>query len=142
MKRFGWMAAVALAALGFGMFAGPGATTLAAKKEDKMLLHNVFFTLKDSTDANRAKLIEACKKYLVKHEGVVYFAAGARGTEFAREVNDKDFDVGLHIVFKDKASHDKYADAPDHLKFIEEEKATWKTVKVFDDYIETVDPKG
>ena len=50
MKRFGWMAAVALAALGFGMFAGPGATTLAAKKEDKMLLHNVFFTLKDSTD--------------------------------------------------------------------------------------------
>ena len=57
------------------------------------------------------------------------------------EVNDKEFHVGLHIVFKDKASHDKYQPSEDHKKFIAEHKDTFKTVKVFDNYIETVKPE-
>ena len=43
--------------------------------------------------------------------------------------------MALHLVFKDKASHDKYATHPEHLKFIAENKETWKKVRVFDSEI-------
>ena len=53
-------------------------------------------------------------------------------SDLDRSVNDRDFDVGLHLVFKDRAAHDLYQNAPRHLQFIEENKATWKKVRVFD----------
>ena len=43
-----------------------------------MLLHTVFFTLKDSTPAAQKKLVEATRKYLSKHAGTVHFASGTR----------------------------------------------------------------
>ena len=55
--------------------------------------------------------------------------------DLKRPVNDLNFDVALHIVFTDKASQDKYQDAPRHLEFIEKNKALWKSVRVFDSYV-------
>ncbi len=104
-------------------------TTQAA---DPAIGHMVFFQLKDNTKENRAKLVAACEKYLKDHDGVIYFSAGARADEFDREVNAKDWDVALHLVFKDKKAHDKYQDHKLHLQFIDENKATWKSVKVYD----------
>jgi hypothetical protein len=97
--------------------------------------HMVFFKLKDSTEANRAKLVAACDKYLSGHDGVIYYSAGVIGDDFRRDVNDRDFDVALHVVFADKAAHDQYQTAPRHLKFIEECKPDWAKVRVFDSYI-------
>jgi hypothetical protein len=104
----------------------------AAERAEPMVVHDVYFTLKDNSPAARQKLVEACKKYLSKHPGTVFFAAGTLAEELKRDVNDRDFDVGLHVVFKDKASHDKYQDAPLHKQFIDENKASWKKVRVFD----------
>src|SRR5256885_5436819 len=56
-------------------------------------------------------------------------------TLFRSEVNDREFDVALHLVFKDKAAHDKYQDHPRHAKFIEENKGNWKKVRVFDSVV-------
>ncbi|HEY7158963.1 MAG TPA: Dabb family protein, partial [Gemmataceae bacterium] len=67
--------------------------------------------------------------------GEVFFAAGTLAEDLDRPVNDRDFDVGLHIVFKDKASHDKYQDAKRHKEFIEENKDNWKKVRVFDSVV-------
>ncbi len=97
-----------------------------------MIGHMVYFTLKDSVPANRTKLVEACRKYLAGHPGTVYFNAGVLAEEFAREVNDRQWDVALHLVFQDKAAHDKYQDHPRHDQFIAENKDNWKTVRVFD----------
>ena len=97
-----------------------------------LLVHNVFFTLKDSTPAARRALVDACHKYLAHHPGTVFFAAGVLAEELNREVNDRGFDVGLHVIFADQHAHDAYQAAPDHLKFIEENKPTWKQVRVFD----------
>lgn len=58
-------------------------------------------------------------KHLSKHEGEVFFAAGTRAEDLQREVNDRDFDVALHIFFKYRASHDKYQDAQRYRKFID-----------------------
>jgi len=97
-----------------------------------MVVHNVFFTLNESNAANREKLVAACKKYLTGHAGTVYFSAGPLCETLDRPVNDRDWDVGLHVVFTTMADHDTYQTHPRHLQFIEENKATWKKVRVFD----------
>jgi hypothetical protein len=96
------------------------------------LAHIVFFTLAESNDANRLKLIEACKKYLDGHEGVVYFGVGVRAPECDRAVNDRDYDVALHLVFASAKDQDVYQTHPRHLKFVEECQGMWKQVRVFD----------
>jgi hypothetical protein len=100
-----------------------------------MLAHNVFFSLKDNSAEAKNRLVQACMKYLSKHDGEVFFSAGTLAEDLQREVNDRDFDVALHIFFKDKASHDKYQDSQRHRKFIEENKENWKKVRVFDSVI-------
>ncbi len=108
------------------------APTEANAPKEPQIVHDVFFALKDNSAEARKKLVEACKKYLTKHPGTVYFSAGIRAEEFKREVNDRDWDVGLHLVFATKAAHDKYQEDPRHHQFIEENKANWKKVRVFD----------
>jgi Stress responsive A/B Barrel Domain len=109
-----------------------GGTGTAA---DPQLAHMVYFKLNDSTGASRAKLVAACKALLSHHAGSVYFAVGTLAGELDREVNDRDFDVSLHIIFANKEAHDKYQQHPRHLKFIEENKENWAKVRVFDSYL-------
>ena len=102
---------------------------------ERQVAHMVYFKLKDSSPEAKEKLVAACEKYLSGHDGAVYFAAGVLAEEFKREVNDQGFDVSLHVVFVNKAAHDKYQEHPRHLKFIEENKANWDKVRVFDSYL-------
>lgn len=101
------------------------------------LAHNVFFTLKDRSPAAIAALVAACKRYLTVQPGIVSFACGKLEPELARAVNDRDWDVGLHIIFRDRAAHDAYQDHPEHVAFVEENKPTWAKVRVFDSLVET-----
>src|SRR5262249_51646834 len=94
--------------------------TGAAAAEGPQLAHIVYFKLKDASGAARAKLVAACKLLLTGHEGTVSFATGNLAGDLKREVNDLNFDVSLHLVFANKAAHDKYQDHPRHLKFVEE----------------------
>lgn len=96
-----------------------------------MLVHNVYFALHDPSPANVQKLLASCKKYLTDHPGTAFFAVGTL-SDLDRPVNDRGFDVGLHVIFQDRAAHDQYQTAPRHLQFIEENKADWKQVRVFD----------
>lgn len=116
--------------LGHGTAPAGDKTTKAGK--GPLIAHNVYFSLKDSTPAAREKLVAACKKYLTKHPGEVFFAAGVVAKELDRPVNDLGFDVALHIVFEDRKTHDLYQDAPRHKQFIDENKDNWKKVRVFD----------
>jgi hypothetical protein len=99
-----------------------------------MLVHNVYFTLNDTSKASIDGMVAACRKYLKNHPGVVSFSAGTLVEELARPVNDRMFHVALHIAFKDKASHDAYQTHEQHIRFIEENKANWKQARVFDSY--------
>ena len=103
---------------------------------ERMLAHNVYFSLNDPSPTARAKLVVACKKYLADHPGTVFFAVGTLAEELDRPVNDRDFDVGLHIVFQNQKYHDDYQAAPRHEQFIAENKANWKKVRVFDSLVE------
>lgn len=99
------------------------------------LMHNVFFILKDKSPAAAAKLVESCKKYLTVQAGILSFSAGPRDPGLTREVNDQDWEVGLHILFKDRAAHDAYQEDAEHVKFVEENKAGWVRARVFDSIV-------
>lgn len=99
------------------------------------LAHNVFFKLKDNSPAKVAGLVEACKTYLNVQPGIVFFAAGTLCAELDRDVNDRGWDVGLHLVFIDKAAHDAYQEDATHVRFVEENKPNWAGVRVFDSLV-------
>ena len=131
--------------LAFALVLGIAATAptadKAAKKVEKkgpMIGHMVYFKLKESTPATRQKLVDACNKYLGDHEGTVFYSAGPIAEEFKRDVNDREWDVALHLVFASEAAYDKYAVHTEHLKFIVENKETWAKVRVFDSELAAV----
>jgi hypothetical protein len=96
-----------------------------------MLAHNVYFSLHDNSPAATAALVAECHKYLSRHPGEVFYAAGTL-SDVDRPVSDRDYDVALHVVFTDRPSLDAYGVAPRHQEFIAANKANWKRVRVFD----------
>jgi len=108
------------------------ATRSGGEDSDRVFAHDVYFTLNDASPAAQEALVEACRTYLSGHEGTVYFATGTRATAMQRDVNDKDFDVSLHVYFSSQAAHDAYQENPRHKEFIAKMSANWKTVRVFD----------
>jgi Stress responsive A/B Barrel Domain len=97
--------------------------------------HMVYFKLKDGSAKATADLVASCDKYLSGHDGTIYYSAGTLAQDLKRDVNDRDFDVALHLVFKDRPSYDKYADHPRHEEFIKLGKDNWSKVRVFDAYV-------
>jgi hypothetical protein len=131
MVRIGF-ALAPLAVLALSAVAGGAAPPAAAP----VLAHDVYFRLKDASPSARQALVSACRRYLAGHEGAVFFAAGTRADEMQRDVNDRAFDVSLHVHFRDKAAHDAYQEHPRHKQFIAENQANWETVRVFDSWVE------
>lgn len=129
--------AVVLSTLGvFRLMAADSTTKQTAEQLSKPLAHIVFFTLAERTPENRAKLVANCKKYLDKHEGVTHFSVGVNAPEYDRPVNDRDYDVAIHVIFATAKDQNAYQTAPRHLEFIAESKALWAKVRVFDSYLE------
>ena len=96
------------------------------------VVHNVFFTLRDDTEPECHALVEACTTSLANLPGITRFAAGVRDLTIASSANDRDFDVSLLVIFKDRAAHDAYLSAKEHVAFVEAHKGNWQTVRVFD----------
>ena len=122
---------IVLCSVSAAVFAGRS----AAPEAGGMLAHNVYFRLNDSSDAAKTRLVDACRKYLKDHPGIVFFAAGTLAGDMNREVNDRDFQVALHLVFRGRADHDAYQVHQKHKRFIEENQANWAKVRVFDSYV-------
>lgn len=104
-------------------------------ESEMMLVHNVFFTVRDRSPEYAAQLVAACDKWLTDHPGTVFYAAGTL-SDLDREVNDRDFDVGLHLVFENRAAHDAYQVSERHQQFIEQNRHLWTKVRVFDSVAE------
>jgi hypothetical protein len=107
-----------------------------AARAETVLAHDVYFSLNDASPKAKDELVAACKKYLTGHDGTVYFSVGTLAAELNRPVNDRDFDVALHVYFKDRAAHDRYQEAPRHKQFIAEQQSNWKKVRVFDSTVD------
>lgn len=102
-----------------------------------MHLHNVYFSLKDTSSDAIQSLINDCTTYLSEQEGIVSFNSGVLESELDRDVNDCDFDVSLHILFESRADHDAYQIDAQHHVFIERNKDNWSTIRVFDTVVKS-----
>jgi hypothetical protein len=108
----------------------------SAEKAEPRLAHMVFFTLKDHSPEAREKLAASCRKYLSGIEGAVYFSVGTAADDSDEPgVSVHDFDVALHTVFTSKAAKGAYLTHPMHVKFVDENKASFAKVRVFDSYV-------
>lgn len=97
-----------------------------------MLAHNVYFSLKDKSETAIQTLIDSGKEFLSGHPGTVFFAIGKLNPDLDRPVNDREFDVALHVVFESRESHDAYQIDQRHKSFIDANSDNWATVRVFD----------
>ncbi len=112
-----------------------GAVTHSAEKTGPQLAHMVFFTLKGQSKEARDAFVASCHKYLAGHQGAVSFSVGVIAEDVVEPVSVRDFDVALHVVFEDKAARDKYLEHPRHKEFVEDNKAHFAKVRVFDSYL-------
>lgn len=97
-----------------------------------MHAHNVYFSLNVKSEETIVAFMDDCKTYLAVQPGIISFVCGVLETALDRPVNDRDFDVSLHVVFDSKAAHDAYQVAPLHDEFVAKQKDNWKAVRVFD----------
>jgi hypothetical protein len=91
-----------------------------------MIAHNVYFTLNDKSPAAVKAMVEDCHRYLAALPGIVFYAAGTPADD------DREFDVALHVVFKDRAALDAYMGAAKHVEFIDKYESNWKDVRALD----------
>lgn len=143
MKRKLWLAVGAVVLSGLAALSGAAAVAWAQDAEETaspaaartVLAHDLFFQLKDNSPEAREKLIEACKKYLSQHPGLIYFAVGTP-SDIKGLFNVTDYDVALHMAFEDKAALSAYAKTSEHQQFIAEMTANMKGLRIFDSFVE------
>ena len=109
--------------------------TLLSDPNEAMIAHNVFFKLHDGSEAARAKLVQACKTYLTGHPGLVFFAAGTIEPDLGRPVNDRDFDVSLHLVFETESTTPTRSPRGTTTSSTRT-RPSWAKVRVFDSVVE------
>lgn len=102
------------------------------KKMNNLLIHHVFFWLKNPTsEADKAKLIEGLNTLTAIKQLKKYHIGKAASTE-SRDVIDSSYNVSWYTVFDSIADEGKYQIDPIHTKFVEEYKHLWNKVVVYD----------
>jgi hypothetical protein len=96
-----------------------------------MFVHNVLFTLQGDKAVAGAKLLAAIETYLRDVPGARHLWTG-KPLRAERPVIDNDYDIGLCVVFEDKAGHDAYQVHPRHKEFIAQASINWSKVRVID----------
>jgi hypothetical protein len=106
-----------------------------AEGAEPRLAHAVYFTLKDHSPEAREKFVASCQKYLTNHPGLVSFSVGMIAEDVVEGPSVRDFDVAIHLVFENKSFNATYQASKRHVAFVEENKANFAKVRVFDTYL-------
>lgn len=116
-----------------GLAAGAAlATSASAAPDAPMLLHQVFFWLKNPGDkADRDKLIAGLKA-LKAIDVIQQLHVGAPASTEKRDVIDNSYDVSELMVFKSVEDQKTYQDHPLHQKFVADCSPLWSKVVVYD----------
>jgi hypothetical protein len=96
-----------------------------------MFTHVVIFWTDPAKPDAQDEVIAGAKKYLATIPNLVSFQVGKMSPSH-RTVVDQSYQVGLCIQFENKKAQDEYQEHPLHLEFIEQCKANWTKVVVYD----------
>jgi len=116
------------------MAAGTAASAipLNSPKDKKVLVHHVFFWLKNPDSiADRDKLVEGVKT-LEKIESIRQIHVGVLASTEKRDVVDTSWQVSELMFFDDAAGQKIYQDHPIHQAFIKNYGHLWAKVVVYD----------
>lgn len=120
-----FLALISFLSLGFVAAAAP-------KKKKPLLVHHVFFWLKDPyAAADRHKLIEGIKA-LGSIKQVRDIHVGVPADTEKRDVVDSSYSVSELLFFASTEDQKIYQDHPVHQKFIQEHSMLWDKVVVYD----------
>ena len=116
------------ALLGAGMIAGPAMAT----KPRKMVLHHVFFWLKNPASKEDLAKLLAGLQTLKGIKTVRNIHIGLPAATEERSVVDSSYSVSELLFFDDLEGQKTYQDDPIHLKFIADCGHLWDKVIVYD----------
>lgn len=110
----------------------PALQALPMKKDKKVLVHHVFFWLKNpDSKEDLAKLITGVKS-LSKIETIRMIHVGVPASTEKRDVVDNSYAVSELMFFDDEVGQKTYQDHPIHQKFIADCSPLWEKVVVYD----------
>jgi hypothetical protein len=110
----------------------PTLESFPMKEEKPVLVHHVFFWLKNpDSKEDLAKLIAGVKS-LSKIETIRKIHVGVPASTEKRDVVDNSYSVSELMFFDDTAGQKTYQDHPIHQKFIADCSALWDKVVVYD----------
>ncbi len=102
------------------------------QKEKKVLVHHVFFWLKNpQSTADRDKLLNGVKS-LAKIETIKMLHVGVPASTEKRDVVDNSYHVSELMLFDSVEDQKVYQDHPIHQAFIKEHSSLWEKVVVYD----------
>lgn len=97
-----------------------------------MFIHVVFFWCKAGTpETVKQEMITYCRQEMAKISVVRNVNAGT-AVPSPRDVVDGSYDVGLCVMFDDKAGHDAYQPHEIHQGFVAKFKEHWDRIQVYD----------
>jgi Stress responsive A/B Barrel Domain len=110
----------------------PVIETFPMKKNKEVVVHHVFFWLKNpNSQEDLAKLIAGVKS-LSKIETIKYLHVGVPASTEKRDVVDNSYTVSELMFFDNLEGQKIYQDHPVHQKFIAECSGLWDKVIVYD----------
>jgi Stress responsive A/B Barrel Domain len=113
-----------------------GAATVNAlpmeKKPKKVLVHHVFFWLKNPGSIEDRDKLVAGVKTLEKIETIKMIHVGVPASTEKRDVVDNSYAVSELMFFDNEKDQKTYQDHPIHQKFIQEHSHLWDKVIVYD----------
>lgn len=102
------------------------------EKEKNVLVHHVFFWLKNPDNKEDLAKLLAGVKSLAKIETIQFLHVGVPASTEKRDVVDNSYAVSELMFFKDLAGQKTYQDHPIHQKFIADCSHLWERVVVYD----------
>lgn len=97
-----------------------------------MLVHTVYFYLKPNSSADEKTAFKKAVEGLGAVETVRAIYVGSPAATPDRPVIQKDYDVGLTVLFDSLEDHDIYQVHALHNDFIDKNKHLWEKVVIYD----------
>ncbi|MBC8110814.1 MAG: Dabb family protein [Verrucomicrobia bacterium] len=110
-----------------------GLQTNAQPKSKQMFVHHVFFWLKNpGSKEEAAKLLQGLQSLAaIKSIKMIHIGVPANG-KYDKEIADHTYTYSLLLGFDDATGEEKYINDPIHKRFVEENKAYFGKVMVYD----------
>lgn len=97
-----------------------------------MLIHSVYFWFKPASSVAVRAAFEDGLRRLCAIPDVAAAHIGVPEATPERPVIDATYDWALILTFADLAAHDRYQEHPVHEAFVQEFRASWDRVQVYD----------